>query len=106
MILKTPSGYEVELKDKLSFGELRQLQKGLFEGIKSEMGKVPEIEFNRLIEYSEKAFPYLVVKITKGGKVVTGDLLEEVNSWDVEDAELVFDHLNLVAQPVVEAKKK
>lgn len=106
MILKTPSGYSVELKDKLTFGEMRELQKGLFAGIKSEIGKAPEIEMVKLLEYGEKAFPYLVVKIIKDGKEVEGDLLAEVNSWSNEDGEAVFNQITTISQPTVDSKKK
>lgn len=106
MILKTPSGYSVELKDKLTFGEMRELQKGLFAGMKTEVGKAPEIDFVKLLEYTERAFPYLVIKIIKDGKEVEGDLLAEVNSWSNEDGESVFNQITAISQPVVDTKKK
>ena len=99
MIITTPSGYEVELKDKLNFGEMRELQKVLFTGLKSEVGKSPEIELSRLLEYSEKAFPILVKKITKNGVEVTGNLLDEVNKWDNEDGQAAFDKITEIALP-------
>jgi len=106
MIIKTPSGYSVELKDKLTFGEMRELQKGLFTGVKAEVGKSPEIETVKLLEYAEKAFPFLVIKIIKDGKEVTGDLMAEVNSWDNGDGEAVFAQITAVSLPQVDSKKK
>lgn len=94
MILKTPSGYVVELKDKLNFGEMREFQKALFTGVKGDTtGKAPEIDLAKMSEYPEKAFPFIVVKITKDEKDVEGDLLKEVYTWDNEDGVALFDKI-------------
>lgn len=106
MIITTPSGYTVEFKDSLSFGEMRELQKGLFNGLSAEVGKTPTIDFTRLLDYSEKAFPLVVTKITKDGVEVQGDLLKEVYSWSSEDGQAVFDKITDIAQPTVDSKKK
>ena len=106
MNFKTPSGYIVELKDKLTFGEMRLLQKGLFEGMTAEIGKTPQLSMTKLLEFGEKAFPLLVTKITIDGKEVEGDLLKVVNSWDNEDGEALFNQINVISQPQVDNKKK
>jgi hypothetical protein len=105
MLIKTPSGYEVTLKDSLNYGQSLELQKILFKGMKVETGKGAELNFENMLDYTAKAFPFLVVSIVKDGKAVEGDLYQEVMSWPVEDGRAVDEAIGKITQPT-DAKKK
>lgn len=107
MIIKTPSGYEVTLKDSLTFGESRILQRSLISGAKVEIGenkKAPEIDLANAFEYTELALPYLVISIKKDDKLIEGDCTKEIMGWPQEDGQAVFDKLDEILRPVDKKK--
>lgn len=110
MIIKTPSGYEVEIKDKLNFGETRKLQKSFFQDTKLEFYtdktgerkvKMPEFDMAKILEYTERSIPLLVSKITKGDVVITENLMAEIDSWSSEDGQAVFEQVTNLAQELM-----
>ena len=115
MIITTPSGYKVTLKEKLSFGETRDLQKFLLAGEKVEMvdGKPlqPKVSMDRAMNYSEKAVDFLVTNIDKGGTIITSDFNKEIYNWDEADGQAVFEQVDKILKPtktekaIIEEKK-
>lgn len=111
MIITTPSGYEVTLKDHLTFGDTRKIQKAFFSGIKLEVGqptpgvetkpKIPEINMSAMLEYKEKALPIVVTKVVKDGKELTQNLDIEISGWDYADGQAVFDAMDKIVDPVM-----
>lgn len=103
MQITTPSGYLVTLKDKLTFGEVRQLQKSLFSGVKIGLteGKMPELDLNNLFEYNEKALPFVVTEIVVGDQKITTDIEKTISNWDYVDGQAVFDAMEKVLKPVM-----
>jgi len=110
MQITTPSGYIVTLKDKLSFGENRQLQKVLVGDAKVEMvnGKPvePSVAISKTIDYSDKAMGFLITKVVKGDIVVTSDFEKEVFSWDDADGQAVLDQVAQIINPTKTAEEK
>ena len=115
MIITTPSGYKVTLKEKLSFGETRDLQKFLLAGEKVEMvdGKPqqPKVSMDRAMNYSEKAVDFLVTSIDKNGTIITSDFNKEIYGWDEADGQAVFNQVDNILKPtksekaIIEEKK-
>lgn len=103
MIITTPSGYKVTLKEKLSFGETRDLQKFLLAGEKVEMvdGKPqqPKVSLDRAMNYSEKAVDFLVTSIDKNGTIISSDFNKEIYNWDEADGQAVFDQVDKLLKP-------
>ncbi len=111
MIITTPSGYEVHLKDFLTFGEKRQLEKLVASKIrvKADANKqvdIEPVEGSINYEMQDMAFNFLIQKIVKGEEEITAKLYEEVMSWREEDGDPVYEALDkITAKPVVDSKK-
>lgn len=115
MQITTPSGYVVTLKDKLSFGETRALQKFLIGDEKVELvngvPQQPKIAVVKAMEYTERAMGFLVTEIKKGEVVITTDIDKEIFKWDEADGNAVMAEVdkivtpNKTAQAVTEEKK-
>ena len=111
MIINTPSGYVVHLKDELSFGEDREIQKKLIATVKMKPGtKAEDIEINGTIAYEleEMACRYLVTKVVINGQESTSNLYELILSWGKEDGAAVFKAVNEITKEKQkpEAEKK
>lgn len=115
MVITTPSGYEVTIKERFTYGDNRRLQRELLAGAKFKKVKnttvLDEVSPTSLYDVQDKMVSILVVKIKKGDKEYTEDLLNEVLSWDVQDADIVYrtvteisDKLNKEAQ--IQGEKK
>ena len=99
MIVKTPSGYEVHLKEYLSFGQKRQLQKFMYSKMRvkqvaGEGGKakaeIEEFSVDFMQELQDKAFEMLVEKIIIDGKEYTEDLYNMVMGWKEADGQVLY----------------
>lgn len=112
MIINTPSGYEVHLREKLNFGQKRELETTLMSGMKIEikrdgLNQIPEMDMGSLLAYAYKAIPYYVTKIVKDGKEITDNIAAEIDSWDEEDGEFVLHEVDkLSAKKIQEDSKK
>ncbi len=112
MIITTPSGYEVHVKDFLSFGEKRQLEKLIASRIKVKADADNKVDISPVdgsvnYEMQDMAFGFLVQKILKEGAEITTSLYDEIMSWHEADGKAVFDAINEVtAAPLVQPKKK
>lgn len=102
MLIKTPSGYSVTLKDFLSFGEKREISKPIMARTKikpAQGGKeadIQEMTFDFLDEMQDKAFGFLVQKIEIAGEEKTEGLYEIVMSWPEKDGQAVFDAIDKI----------
>lgn len=112
MTITTPSGYEVSIKDFLSFGEKRQLEKLIASRIKIKADSNQKIDMAPVdasinYEMQDMAFGFLVQKIIKGEQEITTNLYDEIMSWPEGDGQAVFNAINEVtAAPLVQAEKK
>jgi len=109
MILTTPSGYEVHIKDFLSFGEKRQLEKFIASKVMVKADSKQQVEVSGSLNYEmqDMAFSFLIQKIVKAEEEITTKLYDEVMSWREEDGQAVFDAINEVTSksPLVPSKK-
>lgn len=110
MTITTPSGYKVEIKDRLTYGDKRAIKSIVLQSMRMEQkGKgdrsvtMDDLTFAQKME--DEVFKRAIVSITKDDKLVTGDLLKEVMSWDEEDGEMVMEHLNDKFDPAGVQKK-
>lgn len=118
MVITTPSGYKVTLKDFLPFGFKRQLEKMFYEHFKlkgedfkkaattenkDEIGaSVEDISGSVLYEMQEKALEFLIDKIEipqeegKSDLVLTdkNKIMEMIYSWKEEDGNAVMVKVN------------
>jgi len=110
MVVNTPSKYIIEIKDFVSFGLERALQRIYAKGSQittnnSGDPKNPKTLVNFsgeiVLDAEDYALEHLVIKITKGDKVITSGFLEEVNSWERQDASIVYDAINKMTNPDV-----
>jgi hypothetical protein len=112
MILTTPSGYEVHIKDFLSFGEKRQLEKFIASKVMVKADSKRQVEVEPVsgslnYEMQDMAFGFLIQKIIKVEEEITTKLYDEVMTWKEEDGQAVFDAINEVTSksPLVPSKK-
>lgn len=99
MIISTPSGFNVTLKDKISFGALEKMQMLFTEGMKvaptkitTENFQLPEVEVNKMFEYRHLALKALLVSIEKEGQVVNENVYEYfVDEFDPDEAKPVVE---------------
>lgn len=112
MIITTPSGFEVHIKDYLSFGEKRQLEKLIASRITVKANANQKVDISPVegsinYEMQDMAFGFLVQKIVKESEELTTNLYDEIMSWREADGKAVFDAINEVtAAPLVQPKKK
>lgn len=111
MTITTPSGYKVEIKDRLTYGDKRAIKGIVLQNMRMEqkgegdrLVKMDDFTFSQKME--EEVFKRAIVSITKDDKKVAGDLLQEVYSWDEADGEMVIDYLNNTFNPHGEPEKK
>lgn len=112
MVITTPSKYEVHIKDYLSFGEKRQIEKLVASKVMVKAGGKEQVNVEPVsgslnYEMQDLAFGFLVQKIIKGEEEITTKLYDEVMSWREEDGSVVFDAINEVTSksPLVASKK-
>lgn len=113
MTITTPSGYIVELKDRLTYGDRRSIKGIMLQSMKMDMAegskpRVEPIDLSFTARMEEEVFARAIVSITKGEEKLTKNLLEEVYSWNDEDGEAVFNYLaeNFNPQGATEQEKK
>src|SRR5262245_38298935 len=104
MIITTPSGYEVHLKDYLSFGEKRQLEKLIASRVMvktdgSQKVDIAPVEGSINYDMQDMAFGFLVLKVVKDGQELTANLYDEIMSWREADGQAVFNAINEVTSP-------
>lgn len=110
MIITTPSNYKVTLKDFLTFGEKRTLERTIVEGtvVDTDSKQAPKIQGTQLYAYQDKAFEILVQKIEIEDKSYDSsnqNLYEMVMSWREEDGKAVFDKILEMISPKETEKK-
>lgn len=130
MVITTPSGYQVTLKDFLPFGFKRQLEKMFYEHFKlkgedfkkaagdtnkDEIGaSVDDISGSVLYDMQEKALEFLVEKVEikqdGGASLILSkkdEIMQAVYSWKEEDGQAIMDKVNeLTKLGGKEAEKK
>ena len=110
MIVTTPSGYKVTLKDFLSFGDKRKLLNQFLSETSISMSdqknpKISDLKGNIFTKYQDFAFGLLVTQIEKDGKVLTENLYEEVMGWREEDGDFIYKEVTKIAN-LKEVEKK
>jgi hypothetical protein len=92
----TPNGHKVYIKPRLTFGEIRALER--IQVSRYELDPVTKkIAYNGSSVYDAEdyAFKCLVTKIIdKEGKEFTNDLLLVVNTWEKDDGDFVYKKIN------------
>jgi len=105
MVVTTPSKYKVFLKDYLSFGQKRELQKLIFSKLKIKPSadsegvrrtEIEEFSVDFMQDIQDKAFNMLIEKIEIEGKEYTDNLFELVMSWNEKDGQSVFTEIDKI----------
>lgn len=110
MQITTPSGYQITLIEKLTYGDVLKLQKALTTGAKVELGDdgvtVPSLPSERLYDYMDVALKIIVKEVVVNGEPVTGSLYQTIMSWDPEDGEIVSKAVEDIAGKYINPQKK
>ena len=111
MIITTPINKAVvTLKDSLTFGQERELQKVLLNEIEITPDQAVKGDFKipaSFIQKSEeKAFEFLVEKIVIGEETITTDLYNVVMGWTSADGKAVMDAINKITSPAKTTEEK
>lgn len=111
MVIKTPSGYEVTLKDFLSFGEKRELMKPIMAHTKitpsdGNKANIQEMSIDFIDDVQDKAFSFLVQKIKINGEEMTTNLYDVVMNWPEKDGVAVFDAIDQITNLFGENKER
>lgn len=99
MNIITPSGFTVELKDSLTYGDRREIKRIMTDQLKIEVGeaagKIEPFTASVMADIEEELFKRLIVGISDAnGLNIEGDLLQVVYSWNEADGQAVFDAIN------------
>ena len=111
MKITTPSGYEVEIKDVLTFRDKRSIDSVMYDSVKAEdidrddvekskkeiMGKVKPSEL--LGSRQDKSIDFLVISIKIGETLITENFANTILDWGVADAQVVTDIIDKIVDP-------
>jgi len=111
MKITTPSGYEVEIKDVLTFRDKRSIDSVMYDSVKAEdidrddvekskkeiMGKVKPSEL--LGSRQDKSIDFLVISIKIGDTLITENFADTILDWGVADAQVVTDIIDKIVDP-------
>ena len=111
MKITTPSGYEVEIKDVLTFRDKRSIDSVMYDSVKAEdvdrddvekskkeiMGKIKPSEL--LGSRQDKSIDFLVISIKIGDTLITENFANTILDWGVADAQVVTDIIDKIVDP-------
>jgi len=111
MKITTPSGYEVEIKDILTFRDKRSIDSVMYDSVKAEdvdrddvekskkeiMGKIKPSEL--LGSRQDKSIDFLVISIKIGETLITENFANTILDWGVADAQVVTDIIDKIVDP-------
>ncbi len=110
MTITTPSGYEVYLKEALTFGQRREYNRLILSGakIKPLQNKVeteedikidmPELDPDLAFQSQDLAFKFLVEKIVIDGTEYTDKFQDLVMNWQEEDGQAVYNAISEITK--------
>lgn len=109
MVFKTPSGFEVTLKDNFTYGDYRKIVKSFlrntsvnFSGVTKDK-KTPEfseMSADKILDYQEYALDVLILKIIKNGKEITANFKTEIDSWLMPDGQAIYVEVDKVLNKI------
>jgi len=113
MVIKTPSGYKVTLKEEgdLTYRDRRSIQKVFLSKAKvtNENNKPNfDLDASTILDAQEALLKVIIVSITDvEEKPMEGDLFEVVMNWkNAEDADAVFNIVDELFAKINNSKKK
>lgn len=111
MIIETPSGYKVHLRETLTFGQKRLLQRTLLSAMKLDAGKgsvvtMKDMDSSKALDIEEQAFGVLCDKIEADGKTISSDFWAVVQNWSEADGQVVFDAVDKIVFPKTTEQEK
>lgn len=113
MVYKTPSGYEVTLKDNFTYGDYRKIVKSFLRNTEVDFNKSTEkkaelkgMSADKLLDYQEYALDVLIVKIVRDGKEVISNFKVEIDNWPMADGEAIYKEIEKVLAVVNKVGEK
>lgn len=110
MVITTPSGYKVTVKDFITFGQRRELERILISASKvnPQTQTMGEISPSALYDVQDKAVEMLVTQIEKGHEqqIIASGFVSEIASWKEEDGAVVYAKINEITTPKSQEGKK
>lgn len=103
MLFKTPSGYEVTLKENFTYGDYRKIVKAFLKNASVNLNpadkdkKMPEFSQmtgDKILDYQEYALDVLILKIAKAGKEITTNFKIEIDSWPMADGQAIYEQID------------
>jgi hypothetical protein len=96
--LTTPSGFIIEYREYLTFGEKRAIDKMYRSHMKMRMENdaASEMTAEPMLIAEDMAMNFLITKITMGDQVIIADFRKTMESWKEEDGQAVVTAINEV----------
>jgi hypothetical protein len=108
MVIKTPSGYSVTLKDQLSYGEFVEIQEIVTGSMKYSIDekKMRDVESSVLMKANRRTLEFMVkeVGLLDGSK--SNNPIQAVFEMPVKDGQVVQDKVSELTQEASVTKKK
>lgn len=112
MVIETPSGYKVTIKDNFTYGDYKKLIKSFLKTSEVDFDKtttdkvaLKNMTADKLIEYQEFAIDILINKIEIGDKVITSDFKKTIDEWSIQDGESVYSEISKIIAKTQGEKK-
>ena len=111
-VITTPGGYKIEVKEKLTYEDRRELQKAMLDRVRYTVDirgrRIPEpISASVIMEVQEIALRRSLVSIIRpDGSLVEGYLYDYlVNDVDDEDVDFIFSEIDRLYSPMSLGRK-
>ena len=77
MLITTPSGFKVTVKDNFTYGDYRKIVKSFLKGSEVDLAnstkekvEIKNMTADKFLEYQDYAFDVLIIKIVRDGKEI------------------------------------
>lgn len=108
MIIKTPSGYSVSLKDGLTYGQFLEIQNIVTNSMKYSIseGKMRDVESSVLMKANQKTLEFMVVEVSLPDGTKSNNPIQAVLDMPIKDGQMVQDKVSELTQEASVSKKK
>lgn len=107
-VITTPAGHVVELKESITFGESRKIERVYMQGMKvTSTSKDPSIDGSVVAEAQDEAAKVYLNKVTLvSGEVITepSKMFEAVQHFSPADGKVIYDAIDALRAPAPKAQ--
>jgi hypothetical protein len=108
MIIKTPSGYAVTLKDQLTYGQFVEIQSIVTGSMKYSIAesKMRDVDSSVLMKANQKTLEFMVVEVELPDGTKSNNPIQAIMDMPVKDGQMVQDKVSELTQEASVSKKK